>query len=52
MPETLTSAISDVVSICTTNVLPVLTSSPMVYFFAASLFGLGCGVFAKVRGII
>ena len=52
MGETLTGAIADVVSIFSTNVLPILSEKPMVYFLAASLFGLGCGVLAKVRGII
>ena len=52
MTETLTSGISSVVEIFTTNVVPLLTTAPFNYFLGASLFGLGCGVFAKVRGII
>ena len=50
--STLTNAISEVVSIFTTNVVPLLTTRPFIYFLGASLFGLGCGVFAKVRRII
>ena len=45
----LTGAVSDVVSIFTTNVVPLITSSPFVYFFGASLIGLGIGVFRKLR---
>ena len=52
MSASLTQAIADVVSIFSTNVVPLLTSAPLVYFLGASLFGLGCGVFAKVKGII
>lgn len=52
MGESLTTAIGDVVEIFTTNVVPLLTTAPFCYFLGASLFGLGCGVFAKVRGII
>lgn len=52
MGAELTAAIGDVVKVFSDNVLPLLTSSPLIYFLAASLFGLGCGVFAKVRGII
>lgn len=48
MGTTLTTAISDVIGIFTTNVEPLLTTSPMVYFLGASLFGLGVGVFRKV----
>lgn len=50
--DALISSIGDVVEIFTTNVVPLLTTTPFVYFLGASLFGLGCGVFAKVRGII
>lgn len=46
------SAVADVVGIFTTNVVPLITTTPFVYFLGASLFGLGCGVFAKVRHII
>lgn len=46
------SAVGDVVGIFTTNVVPLITTTPFVYFLGASLFGLGCGVFAKVRHII
>lgn len=52
MGETLVGAVSDVVSIATTNVIPLLTAQPLVYFFGAALFGLGCGAVAKVKGII
>lgn len=52
MAESLTGAITEVVEIFSTNVVPLLTTAPFSYFLGASLFGLGCGVFAKVRGII
>lgn len=52
MGATLTTAIGDIVSILTTNVIPLVTSEPLVYWFAAGLFGLGCTVFARVKGII
>lgn len=50
--SSLTNGISEVVSIFTTNVVPILTTAPFNYFLGASLFGLGCGIFAKVRGVI
>lgn len=50
--DSLTSGISTVVSIFTTNVVPILTTAPFVYFLGLSLFGAGCAVFAKVRGIV
>ena len=52
MAEALTGAVSDVVSIMTTNVIPLVTSTPFVYFFGLTLFGMGCGVFRKVRKAI
>lgn len=48
----ITTALGEIVDIMTTNVLPLLTSTPLVYFLALSLFGVGCGVFARARGII
>ena len=52
MAEGLMGSVSDVVSIFTTNVVPLITSSPISYFFGASLLGLGIGVFRKLRRTI
>lgn len=52
MAEGLTGAVSDVVSIMTTNVVPLVTATPFVYFFGLTLFGMGCVVFRKVRKAI
>ena len=49
MGASLTSAITDVVGIFTTNVVPLITSAPFVYYFGASLFGLGCAVLTMVK---
>lgn len=48
MTTALTTAIGDIISIFTTNVTPLLTTAPMVYFLAAALFGLGVSVFRRV----
>lgn len=48
MGTALTTAITDIISIFTTNVEPLLTTAPMVYFLAAALFGLGVSVFKRV----
>ena len=50
--ETLTSGISQIVAIFTSNVVPLLSEAPFNYFLGLSLFGAGCAVFAKVRGIV
>ena len=52
MTESLTSAVSSVVSIFTTNVVPLITTEPFVYFLGASLLGVGIAVFGKLRGTI
>lgn len=52
MGEVLTGAIGDVVEIFTTNVVPLITTEPFVYFLGASLLGLGIAVFGKLRGTI
>lgn len=52
MAESLTTAITEVVDIFTTNVVPLLTTAPFSYFLGLSLFGAGCAIFAKVRGIV
>lgn len=49
---TLTTAVGSIVSIFTTNVVPLITSEPLVYFFAASLLGVAIGIFAHLRGVI
>ena len=49
---TLTSAVGSIVSIFTTNVVPLVTSEPLVYFFGASLLGVAIGIFAHLRGVI
>lgn len=52
MASAITSGITAVVGIFTDNVVPVLSTAPFNYFLGLSLFGAGCAVFAKVRGII
>lgn len=52
MAESLTTAIAEVVDIFTTNVVPLLTTAPFSYYLGLSLFGCGCAIFAKVRGIV
>lgn len=52
MGETITSSLGELVDVMTTNVLPLLTSKPLVYWLSAGIFGLGCGIFAKAKGII
>lgn len=52
MTESITSGITAVVDIFTSNVVPLLSSAPFNYFLGLSLFGAGCAVFAKVRGIV
>lgn len=45
-------ALTEMVSILTDNMLPMLTSKPLVYWLAAGVFGLVCGMFAHAKGII
>ena len=52
MGEAITAGLSEVIKVFTSNVVPLLQNEPFNYFLGATLFGLGCGVFAKVRGII
>jgi hypothetical protein len=52
MGESLVSAVGDVVKIFTTNVVPLITTEPFVYFLGASLLGLGIGVFSQLRHTI
>lgn len=50
--EGVTTALGELVDVVTTNVLPLLTSKPLVYWLAAGIFGLCCGIFARAKGII
>lgn len=52
MGEAITAGLTEVIKVFTSNVVPLLQTEPFNYFLGATLFGLGCGVFAKVRGII
>lgn len=52
MTEGLTAAVGEVVKVFTTNVVPLITTEPFVYFLGASILGLGIAVFAKLRGTI
>lgn len=52
MAETLTTALTTVTNIFTTNVVPLLKAEPFNYFLALSLFGVGCGIFSRVRNIV
>lgn len=52
MGEAITAGLTEVVKVFTANVVPLLQTEPFNYYLGISLFGLGCGVFAKVRGII
>ena len=52
MPEAITSGVTTVVGIFTDNVVPLLSTSPFNFYLGLSLFGCGCAVFAKVRGIV
>lgn len=50
--STISSAVGEIVSMFTTNVVPLVTSQPMVYFFAASLLAVAIGIFGRLRGVI
>ncbi len=50
--SSISSAVGEIVSMFTTNVVPLVTSQPMVYFFAASLLGVAIGIFGHLRGVI
>lgn len=52
MSEALTGAVGSVVKVFTTNVVPLITTEPFVYFLGASILGLGIAVFRKLRGSI
>ena len=43
------SGVSEVVSIFSNNVVPLLKSSPMNIFIGVAIFGAGCAVFAHAR---
>lgn len=49
MTQALTTAISGVIDVFTSNVVPLLTTEPFVYFLGMSLFGCACGIFAMVK---
>lgn len=48
----ISTSVGEIVSLFTTNVVPLVTSQPMVYFFAASLLGVAIGIFGHLRGVI
>lgn len=52
MGAAIMDGLTDVISVFTTHVVPLLKIEPFNYFLGLSVFGLGCTVFAKVRGII
>lgn len=49
MGTAITTAVSDIVGVFTTNVVPLLKTEPFVYFLGISVFGLACSVFAMVK---
>lgn len=52
MAAAITDGITTVVKIFTDNIVPLLSTAPFSYFIGLTVFGLGCGVFAKLRGVI
>ncbi len=46
---TITSAVTSMVSMVTTNIFPLVTKEPFVYFLAIALIGGCCGIFARLR---
>lgn len=52
MADAITSGVTSVVGIFSDNVVPLLSTAPFNYFLGLALFGCGCAVFAKVRGIV
>lgn len=52
MGEGLTTALTQVTGIMTTNILPLVTTAPFSYYFALSIIGVGCGVFAVLRNAV
>ncbi len=50
--SSISTSVGEIVSLFTTNVVPLVTSQPMVYFFAASLLGVAIGIFGRLRGVI
>lgn len=52
MGEAIQTGLTTVIDIFTTNVIPLLSQEPFNYFLGLALFGCGCAVFAKVRGIV
>ena len=47
-----TGAVGSVVEIFTTNVMPLVTSEPIVYFLGAGLVVTVIGVFRKLRSSV
>lgn len=45
----LTGAVSELISMATTNVLPLLTTTPYVYWFAGGLVTVIIGIVAAVK---
>lgn len=49
MASAITSAVTAMVGIITTNVTPLVTTEPFVYFLAIGLISGAAGIFAKLR---
>lgn len=52
MGEAIITGLGEVVKVFTGNIVPLLQTEPFNYFLGVSLFGLGCGIFAKLRGVV
>lgn len=47
--EQITSAITNMVNVVSTNVFPMVTKEPFVYFLAIGIISGACGIFARLR---
>lgn len=52
MGDAITTGLGEVVKVFTGNIVPLLEAEPFNYFLGAMLFGLGCGIFAKLKGVV
>lgn len=49
MTTAVTSAITSMVGVISSNILPLATSEPFVYFLAIALISGAAGIFARLR---